>query len=201
MGVIAYGLIFMGLSRISSMRDICGETGGLCGNLLVKYQVFDECCLSDRIQRLLYTLRLFSELQFMYEFIAQNIMLVLLFITSGAMLVWPTIAKSMAGSREIGTLEVTRLMNAGNALILDIRDNSEFNGGRIPKSKNIPLAEIDKRLDEIDRFKDKPVIITCRASNRAGSAARLLKQRGFADVYQLAGGFSAWQQASLPVER
>ncbi len=137
----------------------------------------------------------------MYEFISQNIMLVALFIVSGGMLAWPAIAKTAGGSREIGTLEATRLMNAGNALVLDIRDNGEFSGGRIPKSKNIPLAEIDKRLDEISRFKDKPVIVTCRSNNRAGSAARMLKKHGFADVYQLAGGFGAWQQASLPVER
>lgn len=137
----------------------------------------------------------------MYEFISQNIMLVLLFMTSGAMLAWPTVAGKIGGTREIGTLEATRLMNSGNALVLDIRDTGEFNGGRIPKSKNIPLAEIDKRLDEISKFKDKPVIVTCRTNNRANSAARLLKQRGFADVYQLAGGFGAWQQASLPVEK
>ena len=137
----------------------------------------------------------------MYEFISQNIMLVLLFVASGAMLAWPAISGKIGGSREIGTLETTRLMNAGNALVLDIRDTAEFSGGRIPKSKNIPLAEIDRRLDEISRFKDKPVIIACRTNNRAGSAARLLKKRGFADVYQLAGGFGAWQQASLPVEK
>ncbi len=138
----------------------------------------------------------------MVEFISQNVMLVLLFLTSGAMLVWPSIAKTIGGgSREIGTLETTRFINAGDALVLDIRDTGEFNGGRIPKSKNIPLAEIDKRLDEISRFKDKPVIVTCRTNMRASSAVRLLKQRGFVNVYQLAGGFVAWQQASLPVEK
>lgn len=92
-------------------------------------------------------------------------------------------------------------MNTGNALVLDVRANGEFSGGRIPKSKNIPLAEIDKRLDEIDRFKDKPVIATCGTGSRAGAAVKLLKQRGFSDVYLLAGGFAAWQQASLPVEK
>ena len=137
----------------------------------------------------------------MSEFISQNVMLVMLFIVSGIMVAWPSIAKLMGGSREIGTLEATRLMNTGNALVLDIRDTGEFNGGRIPKSKNIPLAEIGKRVDEISKFKDKPVIVTCRTNNRASSAARLLKQNGFADVYQLAGGFGAWQQASLPVEK
>ena len=138
----------------------------------------------------------------MFEFVSQNIMLVMLFLVSGGMLLWPTMAKMTGrGSREIGTLETTRFMNTGNALVLDIRDTGEFSGGHIPKSKNIPLAEIDKRLEEINRFKDKPVIVTCRTNMRAGAAVRMLKQHGFADVYQLAGGFSAWQQASLPVEK
>ena len=137
----------------------------------------------------------------MTEFISQNIMLVVLFVVSGIMVLWPTLAKMFSGSREIGTLEATRLMNSGNALVLDIRDTGEFNGGRIPKSKNIPLSEIGKRVDEISKFKDKPVIVTCRTNNRANSAARVLKQHGFADVYQLAGGFGAWRQASLPVEK
>lgn len=137
----------------------------------------------------------------MSEFISQNLMLVAIFIVSGIMVLWPTITKLMQGGREIGTLEATRLMNSGNALVLDIRDTGEFSGGRIPKSKNIPLAEIEKRIDEITKFKDKPVVVTCRANTRSGAATRLLKQRGFSDVYQLAGGFVAWQQASLPVEK
>jgi rhodanese-related sulfurtransferase len=137
----------------------------------------------------------------MTEFLSQNIMLVGLFVVSGVMLLYPTIINMMGGSREIGTLEVTRFMNTGNALVLDVRDTVEFGGGRIPKSKNIPLAEIDKRIEEISRFKDKPVIVTCRTNMRASSAVRMLKKQGFADVYQLSGGFSSWQQASLPVEK
>jgi len=137
----------------------------------------------------------------MTEFLSQNIMLVGLVVASGIMLLWPTIAKSIGGSSDIGTLEATRLMNSGEALVLDIRDNGEFNGGRIPKSKNIPLADLDKRIDDLARFKDKPVIITCRTNTRAGAAARLLKAKGFSNVRQLDGGFTAWQRASLPVEK
>ena len=137
----------------------------------------------------------------MSDFISQNIMLVVLFFASGAMLLWPTITKLVGGSKEVGTLETTRLMNGGNALVLDIRDNGEFNNGRIPKSKNIPLAEITKRMDEIAKFKDKPVIVTCGTNARAAAASRALKANGFTDVYALRGGFGAWQQASLPVEK
>jgi len=137
----------------------------------------------------------------MTEFLTQNIMLVGLFIASGIMLIWPTIAKAVGGAAEVGTLEATRLMNSGDALVLDIRDSGEFNGGRIPKSKNIPLNELDKRIDDLARFKEKPVIVTCRSNGRAGAAVRMLKTKGFTNVRQLEGGFSAWQQASLPVER
>ncbi len=137
----------------------------------------------------------------MTDFLTQNIMLVGLFVASGVMLVWPTIAKAIGGASEVGTLEATRLMNAGDALVLDIRDSGEYNGGRIPKSKNIPLADLDKRVDDLARFKDKPVIVVCRSNGRAGAAVRSLKSHGFTNVRQLDGGFSAWQQASLPVER
>ena len=136
----------------------------------------------------------------MTEFISQNIMLVLLFIASGGMLLWPTLSKLTGGAKEIGTLATTRLMNTGNALVLDIRNTGDFGNGRIPKSKNIPLSEIDKRIDEIIKFKDKPVVVTSSAGG-AGAAMRILKQQGFVDVYQLEGGFSAWQQASLPIEK
>ena len=70
----------------------------------------------------------------------------MLFIASSGILLWPFILKLTGGTKEIGTLETTRLMNSGNALVLDIRDTGAFNGGRIPKSKNIPSSEIDKRV-------------------------------------------------------
>lgn len=137
----------------------------------------------------------------MTEFITQNIMLVLLFIASGIMLMWPFITKATGGAKEVGTMEATRIMNTGDALVLDIRDNGEYSGGRIPKSKNVPLAELTTRVADFAKFKDKPVIVTCRSNARAGSAAKILKAQGFTNVVQLAGGFAAWQQASLPVEK
>ncbi len=138
----------------------------------------------------------------MSEFISQNVLLVALFLASGTMLIVPTVLKLVGGAgREVGTYEATKLMNAGTALVLDVRDNGEFNGGHIPKAKNIPMAEIDKRVDEISRFKDKPVIVTCHAGGRAVVAVKRLQALGFVDVYVLEGGFPTWQQAGLPVEK
>ena len=137
----------------------------------------------------------------MAEFLMNNIALVALFLASGVMLFWPEVSKLMAGTNSIGTLEATRLMNQGMSLVLDVRDTEEFAAGHLPRARHIPLRELSKRVDEIAKYKAKPVILTCKGGTRSASAARLLKQSGFASVYLLKGGLVAWEQASLPVER
>jgi len=134
----------------------------------------------------------------MGEFLLNNIALVALFLASGVMLFWPEIQKlAGAGGAEVGTLEATRLMNQGS-LVLDVRDEKDYTAGHLPKARHIPLRDLAGRLNEIGKYKEKPVIVT---GTRAGAACRLLRQSGFNNVFQLKGGFAAWQQASLPVER
>jgi rhodanese-related sulfurtransferase len=123
-------------------------------------------------------------------------------VASGTMLFWPEIARlTGAGGAQIGTLEATRLMNQGGTLVLDIREAPDYAMGHLPKARHIPLSQLSKRVDEIVRFKDKPVIVTCRNGAKAAGAARVLKQAGFSKVLALRGGVDAWQQASLPVEK
>ena len=137
----------------------------------------------------------------MGEFIVNNLALVALFVASGAFLVWPEIARLTGGSNEIGTLDATRLMNQAATLVLDVRDSAEFASGHLPKARHIPLEELSKRIDEIGKYKQKPILLTCKSGVRAGAAARLLKQAGFTTVYQLKGGLGAWREASLPLEK
>jgi rhodanese-related sulfurtransferase len=63
------------------------------------------------------------------------------------------------------------------------------------------VKELDGRLDEIAKYKEKPVIVTCKGGARGGTAVRFLKRSGFTQVYQLRGGIAAWEQASLPIEK
>jgi len=137
----------------------------------------------------------------MGEFLMNNLALVALFLASGAMLLWPEIQRAIGGSNEIGTLEVTRLMNHGPHLVLDVGDAPEFAAGHLPKARNIPVRDLGKRLEEIAKFKERPVIVTCKGGARGAAACRLLKQSGFNSVYQLKGGTVAWEQASLPLEK
>lgn len=137
----------------------------------------------------------------MGEFLSNNLMLVMLFVASGVMLVWPELMKlAGGGGAEVGTLEATRLINQGS-LVLDVRDAKEYAAGHLPKARHIPLRELPGRVGEIAKFKEKPVIVTCRSGARAGSACRYLRREGFKNVFQLKGGLAAWQQASLPVEK
>lgn len=138
----------------------------------------------------------------MGEFISNNIALIALVLASGLMLVWPEVSRLVGVSgAEIGTLEATRLMNQGQHLILDVRDEKDFATGHLPKARHIPVRELSQRLEEIAKFKAKPVIVTDSRGPRAGAACRLLKREGFTNVFQLRGGLAAWQQASLPVEK
>jgi rhodanese-related sulfurtransferase len=136
------------------------------------------------------------------EFISNNIALIALVLASAAMLVWPEISRLVGVSgAEIGTLEATRLMNQGPTLILDVRDDKDFAAGHLPKARHIPVRELAKRMEEIAKFKAKPVIVTDKGGARAGAACRFLKKEGFTNVFLLRGGLAAWQQASLPVEK
>jgi rhodanese-related sulfurtransferase len=135
------------------------------------------------------------------DFILSNLPLVALFVGSGLVLAWPEISRFIGASNEIGTLDATRLLNQGTTLVLDVRDAQEFAAGHLPKARNIPLKELGGRLEEIRKYKERPVVVTCRSGPRAGSASRMLKKAGFTAVYPLKGGVAAWQQASLPLEK
>ena len=138
----------------------------------------------------------------MGEFLGNNLALVALFLASGMMLFWPEIMKlAGAGGQEVGTLEAPRLMNAGKALVLDVRDEKDYAAGHLPRARHIPLREMSKRLDEIAKWKEKPVLVTGKAGAASAAAARFLKRSGFNNVVLLKGGVASWQQASLPLEK
>jgi rhodanese-related sulfurtransferase len=65
----------------------------------------------------------------------------------------------------------------------------------------MPLSQIEARFGDIEKFKDKPVIVYCASGNRSSAAAAVLRKSGFSQVFNLSGGFAAWQQAGLPVQK
>lgn len=134
------------------------------------------------------------------QFIQDNWMLVALAVVSGVMLVWSFVGARLSGVEQADTLKATRLYN-DDALVLDVREDKEYAEGHIPKAKHIPLGQLADRLKELDKFKNKPVLVTCRSGQRSARACGMLKKAGFETVYNQAGGIIAWERANLPVSK
>jgi rhodanese-related sulfurtransferase len=135
------------------------------------------------------------------KFILNNIWLVLAALVSGAALIWPLISKRLSGIPELGAQAAVALINRRDASILDVREVGEFNAGHLSNAKNIPLAQLEKRAGELEKLRNKPLLLCCQTGNRAHSAAALLKKTGWSEIFILGGGINAWQQASLPLEK
>ena len=63
------------------------------------------------------------------------------------------------------------------------------------------LSALSNSIDNIKQFQDKSVVVYCKAGVRASTAANILIKNNFDNVYSLKGGFEAWLQENLPVER
>jgi rhodanese-related sulfurtransferase len=134
-------------------------------------------------------------------FVQNNWMLILVLIASGAMLVWPLVQRRFSAMKELGTLGATHLVNTQDAVLLDLRETKDYEGGRLPNAVHIPLSQLDARAAELAKFASRPVIAYCATGSRSRNAGAALAKAGFKDVYNLNGGFHAWKDAGLPVEK
>ena len=125
------------------------------------------------------------------EFLQNNIWMVLVAISSATMLLW-----SLFGNRLRGVQEVNSV-----ALVLDVREEKEFNAGHILNAKLVPLGKIADHMAELERYRERPIVVVCRSGQRSASACLLLSKQGFGQAYNLEGGVLAWQKASLPLEK
>lgn len=135
------------------------------------------------------------------EFVQKNIWLVMIAVASGALFIWPTIAKLFSRGREVGVVAAVQLINRKDAVIVDVREPNEFKGGHIPNARNIPVGQIKDRGKELEKLKSKPLLLVCQTGNRSAQACAGLVTGGFAQAVALSGGMAAWQQAGMPVEK
>ena len=87
---------------------------------------------------------------------------------------------------------------ARGALLIDVREQHEWDAGRMPDAQLIPMGHIPSRLGDLPR--DRKIIFTCRTGNRSGTIKDyMIEEHGYADVHNLLGGIVAWQLEGLPV--
>jgi sulfur-carrier protein adenylyltransferase/sulfurtransferase len=101
------------------------------------------------------------------------------------------------GVPAISVQELKRRMDAGESIqLIDVREPFEFEIARIAAAKLIPLGEIAGRADELQH--EQVIVVHCHSGRRSAQAVRLLKQRGFANAYNLEGGIDAWSDLIDP---
>lgn len=135
------------------------------------------------------------------EFLGNHPLLTGALIAIIALLVYTDFQRLTRKFRVLPPGEAVRVMNQDGALVLDVREDNEMAGGRIPGAKHIPLGVLKKRVGDIERFKEAPVLVYCRSGARSAMAASQLTAAGFSDVTNLQGGIQAWQAAGLPVKK
>jgi rhodanese-related sulfurtransferase len=132
------------------------------------------------------------------KFILDHIFTVAIVVLSGGALLWPALRPS---GRRATALQVTQMLNRGKTTVVDVRGSDEFAAGHLRDAKNIPLADLTNRIAELEKSKNRTVVVVCQSGVRSDKAARQLAAAGFEDVYSLEGGLTAWQAAGLPVTK
>jgi rhodanese-related sulfurtransferase len=135
------------------------------------------------------------------QFVIQNWYLFLALVVIVYLLLAGPIMRSLLGIKTLPVSRAVQLMNHESAVVVDVREPDEFRTGHIPNAINIPLGSLKDRVKDIEKYKSKPVLLSCRTSQRSARAATLLRKQGFTAAHILAGGITAWQSENLPIKK
>jgi len=85
-----------------------------------------------------------------------------------------------------------RLAKGETPIIIDVREDWEYQEANIAGAQNIPLGALPQRLEDLEDYKDQEVIVQCRSGARSATAKAFLQQQGFSNVRNLLGGIMAY---------
>ena len=103
------------------------------------------------------------------------------------------------GGKKIEPNELTRLVNKENAILIDLRKKEDYENGHIMTALNYPHQEFDNQMHELDKFKERPIILVCDMGRNSANIGEKLKKAEFKRTFRLNGGMMTWMQENLPV--
>lgn len=124
--------------------------------------------------------------------------LTLAFIITLITIIFFELKDRQGGAHRIDCTEVTRLINHEKALVIDVRKKEEYQQGHILSSINITPDTFGDKKSELQKAKDRPIILVDNNGNGINPVLKLLRQEGLSAHY-LGGGISAWRQEGLPL--
>ena len=137
----------------------------------------------------------------LFEFVINHWDLFLALVIILFMMFSGGLTSRLRGFKEVSALEAVQLLNHDDALLLDVREDSEFKDGHIIDALHIPLGKLGERMAELEKFREKSIIVGCRSGHRSANACARLRKSGFETVFNLKGGVMAWQSAGLPLQK
>ena len=133
------------------------------------------------------------------KFIVDNWMLILIAVSSGAMLAWPLIRGTGGGS--LTAQGAVQLINRERAVMIDVRDATEYAAGHATGARNVPLDQLEQKLPGTVKNKSLPVLLMCATGARAQRALATAKKLGYEQAQVVGGGLKSWKDANLPIEK
>lgn len=136
------------------------------------------------------------------EFATNNIILVIIWVGLFLALIYSFIAPAFSGVKRLDNHQLTQLINKHEGVVFDIRSEKEFRNGHIIDSINIkPDAVKAGNFSQLEKFKQRPIIVVCAMGNQASTTATKMLKQGFENINILKGGIGAWQSAGLPMSK
>lgn len=106
---------------------------------------------------------------------------------------------AQAEIRQVTVAQAKEAVSAEDVQFIDVRTDEEYASGHAVKTAHFPLDKLEADLGKLD--KNKPVYVICQTGRRSQKGAEILRTAGFADIYNVQGGTSAWAQAGYPMEK
>ena len=132
----------------------------------------------------------------MFQFLAQQWILVAALATTLTMLM---LHESRKAGPALSINEAVQLVNGDGGIFLDIREATDYARGHITDAVHIPAAALVRRSNELEKYRDKPVVVVCKMGQSAGPATKSLRAQGFSRAQKLSGGMMEWDAQKLPV--
>ena len=133
------------------------------------------------------------------KFILDNWMLIAIALSSGFFLLLPVVQGAAASG--ISPTEAVQCINRDRGVVVDVCSADEYAQSHIKGALNVPLDELEARLDKAVKNKSTPVIMVCAAGARSKRAQAMAQKLGYEKVHSLHGGLKAWKEANLPVAK
>ena len=101
---------------------------------------------------------------------------------------------------EVDPVRARELIESGDPVIVDVREQDEWDEGHVPGAVHIPRGHLESRIEATAPDRSRQVLVYCSAGNRSAFATKTLQELGYDDPVSLAGGFTDWKRNGFPVE-